>query len=226
MKAKPDSDASKVYKLVLASAGTTLPLTVSAIDPAPMLKAARQYCEPLFLRDTTCGVIAGGFVRDSLMGVLPNDLDLYATRRDCAKLARRLMIAGWRLHAVNSVPSTWCKDRKSVQLLEFHGNAAQCIERFDLTICCAALDLRRGHVVCADTFLPDLDARRLVVHDPALPSDTLRRVARFVRQGFTISWAELRELKRRIILERCLHVPCGKHVGTQFLPSRPSVLSL
>ena len=203
MKSTVHPDAlSNVYERVLASVGLPLPLTVAAIDSACVFRAARQYCECLFLPEPARGMIAGGFVRDSLLGVAPNDLDFYAPRDECATLAARLEMADWQLRAAHGVLSTWSKDRKSVQLIEFSGNAAACIRRFDLTICCVALDLQSRDVICADAFISDLAARRLVIHDPALPIDTMRRVARFVRHGFTICGTELRELKRRIDLER------------------------
>jgi hypothetical protein len=106
MKSAASSGAlSNAYERVLASVGAPLSLIVGAIDSACILKAARRYCGSLFLPQPCRGVIAGGFIRDSLLGVMPNDLDLYAPPNECAKLARRLELAGWKLQAANSARS-------------------------------------------------------------------------------------------------------------------------
>jgi hypothetical protein len=93
-----------------------------------------------------------------------------------------------------------------VQLVKAYGeSAADCIRRFDLTICCAAVDLQTGETYCSTTFLDDLNQRRLVVNRPAFAVDSLRRVARFVSEGYTISSSQLEVLHGCILRELHAH---------------------
>jgi len=76
-----------------------------------------------------------------------------------------------------------------------HAKAADCIGCFDLTVCCAAFDLSEGKAVCSREFAEHLFERRLVLHRPSCPFDTLKRVARFLQRGFRIDPSELRSLR-------------------------------
>ncbi len=52
-------------------------------------------------------------------------------------------------------------------------------------------DLYNNGSLCSDQFLEHVKTRELIIHRPAYPLDTLRRVARFVTRGFRISGPEL-----------------------------------
>jgi hypothetical protein len=129
------------------------------------------------------------------------------TQETGAELEAGLRLAGWALDRIGMVSTSW-RDAPGhvVQVIEAEGeSAAECIRRFDLTICCAAVDLQTHQTYCSVTFLDDVNQRCLVISRPAFPVDTLRRIARFVNEGYSISSTQLQVLHGCILRELHSH---------------------
>lgn len=196
-----------VYEYVLRSAPAETHIVRNHLDGPTLLRAALQYCPPLNGVQLD-GFVAGGFVRDVIAGSTPRDLDVYLrVQETSAKLEAGLRLAGWTLDRIGMISTSWRDARGHVaQVIKAEAeSAAECIRRFDLTICCAAVDVRTHETYCARTFLDDLNQKRLVINKPAFAVDTLRRIARFVSEGYTISSSQLQVLHACILREMHSH---------------------
>jgi hypothetical protein len=198
LRTRPTSDS--VYEQVLASSPAPLALEVGALDARAIGTAIERYC-PELTSGGARGYIAGGFIRDSLIEREPRDLDVYVPDAEVAtSIEARLRSGSWKLADCAPVVTTWIQNGKTVQVVRTeHPTPAECIARFDLTVCCAAYDLSGAQSWSSAAFSADLAARRLVIHRPAFPIDTLRRIASFVDQGYRITGAELLKLHSLIL---------------------------
>jgi hypothetical protein len=192
-----------VYEHVLRSVPTETQTVRDHLDGRALAMAALEYC-PQIGDSGVDAFVAGGFVRDVIARTAPRDLDVYArTHEGASELESRLRHTGWILDRMGMISTSW-RDKRGhvVQIIKTDVESAdECIRRFDLTICCASIDLRTQETFCGTTFVEDLNNRRLVINRPAFPIDTLRRVARFVSEGYAISSEQLLVLHGCILRE-------------------------
>jgi len=196
-----------VYEHVLRSAPAETSIVRNQLDGPVLVQAALQYCPPLAGAQLD-GFVAGGFIRDVIAASTPRDLDVYVRSQETAvELEGSLRRAGWALDRIGMVSRSWRDSRGHVaQVIKAEGeSAAECIRRFDLTICCAAVDLQTQETYCSATFLDDINQKCLVINRPAFPVDTLRRIARFVSEGYSISSSQLQVLHGCILRELHAH---------------------
>jgi hypothetical protein len=195
------------YEYVLRSAPAEINIVRDQLDADTLVQTVVRYCPPLEGLDADA-FVAGGFLRDVIAGTAPRDLDLYVrTRESLTDLESELRRANWTLDRIGMLSTSWRDDRgHSVQLINAEGQQpAECIRRFDLTICCAAVDLRTHETHSCVTFLEDVKQKRLAINKPAFPVDTLRRVARFVGEGYSICSAQLQILHGCVLRELHSH---------------------
>jgi hypothetical protein len=160
-------------------------------------------------------IVAGGFVRDTLRGAQPSDIDIFTTAqigynvqlgilRDIpASIWKPPTFAEWRLYGI--LP---------IQII--YASQDHVETTFDFTICCArvgysaARDCWRGD--CHEQFQEDLRNRtlRLLGPERIRPRKTLKRVMRFVREGFTLQDGDLAAIVAATVAGT-------KHAGKQFV---------
>jgi hypothetical protein len=198
LRARHTSDS--VYEQVLATSPAPFVLELGGLDGNSIGTAVERYC-PELASGGAPAYIAGGFIRDTLIGREPRDLDLYVSDADTAtSIEARLRSGSWTLADCAPVVTTWRQHGRTVQVVRTeHQTPAACIARFDLTVCCAAYDLVTAESWSSAAFSADLVARQIVIHQPAFPIDTLRRIAGFVDQGYRIAGAELLKLHSLIL---------------------------
>ncbi len=151
----------------------------------------------------TCVASAAPSVSGPKIGREPRDLDLYVAQHAmAASIESGLRSRGWVLAQCAPVVSTWKQGSKIVQVVRTeHQSPVDCIARFDLTVCCAAFDLLNTVSYSSTAFSADLSARRLTIHNPAFPVDTLRRVSVLLDQGYRIDGAQLLKLHSLILAD-------------------------
>jgi hypothetical protein len=197
-----NSISASVYERVLSSLPPTSRVGNDLFDGRLVLLAAETYCPPLFFDRPAGGFIAGGFVRDTYSRTKPRDLDLYVTdNRQWNNFSKQLTDGGWIRYESNAITVSWTRGDRLVQLVRTSRTSVECIARFDLTVCCAAVDISDGKSICLESFVADVDSRRLKIHQPAFPVDTLRRVARFMSDGYSIASSEIDKLHGLIVAE-------------------------
>jgi predicted oxidoreductase len=78
----------------------------------------------------------------------------------------------------------------------FYDNPKECINSFDFTITCAAIDGKILYTL--DTFWIDLAGRRLVINKLPYPLSTLQRMQKYIKKGYSICNGGILELAKGI----------------------------
>lgn len=160
--------------------------------------------------------IAGGYIRDTIIGWTPSDLDVYAKEGHEHDLtAAAEWLAGWASTLPETSPriitvptgDAWPDIPKVQFITGWPGSPTKTIGRFDFTCCAVAIyhDGSRWRGIAEDTFQEDSAALRLVYRRPirleSLPAASLWRVLRFVRRGWTIDGDSLGGVVARLVSE-------------------------
>lgn len=148
-------------------------------------------------------VLGGGFVRSSVAGERPNDIDLFCrSKEDACSYATRL--AGKK--KVIETGNAYSVRRVGGFFVQFihrwtYDSPVQILDSFDFTIACSAVWFSHGYngalseppnVWCSlidDNFYSDLAAKRLVYRSPDRNEDaggSMLRVLKFYQKGFRI----------------------------------------
>lgn len=192
------------YERVVEAEVRPLRLQRDGLDVAALRDRVRIYCPEILATGEVKGYVAGGFLRDTILGEPPRDLDLYVWDAEAeAAVEARLRLARWELEDCSVALRTWRgSENRVVQIIGTgEPSAGLCLSGFDLTVCCVALDLWGHDAMCVSGFWEHSRARRLVIQNPAYPTDTLRRVGEFVDRGYSISGGELKKLHSLILAD-------------------------
>jgi hypothetical protein len=146
--------------------------------------------------------IAGGAIRDFFAGQKPRDFDLFCrSAEDLAAVQWGLEgIANTKLIDNDKLVRFKLGDLEIDLVKRYYAGPQDCIDHFDFTVCAAALEFTMGqepefsrlhyHV----NFFRDLATRRLMLLSLPEPLDTVRRVIKYTKKGFTICNNELTTL--------------------------------
>lgn len=150
--------------------------------------------------------IAGGYIRDSLVGVRPKDVDIFFANQESFNQVDALLKAkGAEQIRKNPNSITYeleMSETSSVKIDVIHGRFLEspdsAIESFDFTVACGYIssDLTIGLL---DTMLLDLPSKSLRVNKLVAPESTLRRIAKYVRKGYRPCEGTLLEIYRAIV---------------------------
>ena len=162
--------------------------------------------------------VAGGFLRSTISGEKPKDIDIFGP--DIATLkaaAQDLCIKrGGRLHESKNAITLFQPPRQPVQFIFrwTFNNIDAVVNSFDYTVCQAAIcfwhsgPLAKGKYqgewrsCCADRFYPDLAARRLTYTSPARNEDaggSMMRLRKFLQRGYTIQAPSMAAVIARLV---------------------------
>ena len=130
--------------------------------------------------------IAGGAIRSSLLGERYSDIDIFGkSKEDLNTFATTLN--GFKLVYDSETLKTYRKGNEKVQLIyRDYDSIESCIESFDYTICQFAMN--DEGLFCNPDSLIHLFRKRLVVNEinPEWAADSLRRMQKYIKAGFTI----------------------------------------
>lgn len=165
---------------------------------------------------TTHGLLlAGGFIRSTICGEKPNDIDLFCKETDDAeKIMTAFALArGGRMHKTENALTVLSTGRAPVQLITRwrFSSPAQVLPSFDFTIAqaCVWADRNIGgdlawKSLIADTYYPDLSCRQLIYTSPkrdeAVGGSTMR-MRKFLRAGYQITAPSMAAIMARVFLE-------------------------
>jgi hypothetical protein len=171
--------------------------------------------------------LAGGFIRDTITGDKPHDIDLFAPSKDAAEAAA-LWVRNETFASDPSAGKVFRSDNAftvrtpthQIQLIHrwTFDDPAKCIESFDYTVAQAAMwwwtdpavppDLEvpikyewRG--ICSTTFYEDLAARRLVYTMPKReeePGGSMLRLIKFYQRGYRAPLTAIGQVMARCCL--------------------------
>lgn len=140
-------------------------------------------------------ILAGGFIRSTIMGEKPSDVDLFGkSEPELKALAYKLSASRKaRPHETKNAITVLAPPRLPVQFITrwTFDTLEATSDSFDFTICQAAIRFHEkkweSHV--SEGFYPDLAARRLVYTSPSRNEDaggSILRVRKFLSRGFNI----------------------------------------
>ena len=154
-------------------------------------------------------VLGGGFVRSTVSGEKPNDIDLFTQTTEDAKLFAGELAKEAKKgepHETGNALSVKLSPRHFVQYIHrwTYPSPAFLIESFDFTIACSALWFESGKwtSLVDDEFYSDLAAKRLVYRSPQRNEDaggSMLRVLKFYQRGFRIPLDSLGAVIARLV---------------------------
>jgi hypothetical protein len=156
-------------------------------------------------------ILAGGFIRSTIAGEKPSDIDLFgASKADLELGAHDLkeLRPGARKHNSRNAFTVLAGTRLPAQFIYrwVFSDPEACILSFDFTVCQAGIwyDHAEGHWTscCAEDFYVDLAARRLVYTAPKRMEEaggSLLRVRKFLSRGWNIQAPSLAAVIARLV---------------------------
>lgn len=148
--------------------------------------------------------IAGGSVRDYFdKGKVSKDVDFFCVDRKTMAELVRVLRSKYQYKAYlitkNCIKGyvTIKGEKIDVDVVkkEFT-NPINCIDAFDFTVCCFAVNSDNFYYHISSIF--DLIRKRLVIHKLPMPVDTLKRLNKYVKKGFTACNGTLLTLAKEI----------------------------
>lgn len=154
-------------------------------------------------------VLGGGFVRSTVSGEKPNDLDLFTQTKEAARLFSAELAEEAKKgkpHETGNALSVKLSSRHFVQYIHrwTYPTPEHLLESFDFTIACSAIWFESGKwtSLIDDEFYSDLAAKRLVYRSPARNEDaggSMLRVLKFYQRGFRIPLDSLGNVIARLV---------------------------
>lgn len=173
----------------------------------------------LMMKDYPMLMIGGGFIRATIAGEKPSDIDIFGPDKDTLKAAAMALALkrSARLHESDNAFTILAPPRIPVQFIYrwVFDHPAALIGTFDFTICQAALyikecplensesTVRKWDSVISEDFYRDLAARRLVYTHPLRNEDaggSLMRVRKFLTRGYNIQAQSLAGVCARLFM--------------------------
>lgn len=149
--------------------------------------------------------MGGGFVRATIAGETPSDIDLFGTSPELLNSIATILQSrreGSKLHRTKNAITLLTRDRMPVQFItRWTFDAAEpLVASFDFTVCQAAV-WRAGNKSSSpwrsctgDAFYMDLAARRLVYTAPVRDEEaggSMLRAIKYIKRGYTIQVSSL-----------------------------------
>lgn len=173
----------------------------------------------LMMKEYPMLMIGGGFIRATIAGEKPSDIDIFGPNKEVLKAAAMALALkrGARLHESDNAFTILAPPRIPAQFIYrwVFDHPAALIGTFDFTICQAALyikecplensesTVRKWDSVISEDFYRDLAARRLVYTHPVRNEDaggSLMRVRKFLTRGYNIQAQSLAGVCARLFM--------------------------
>lgn len=161
-------------------------------------------------------ILGGGFIRATIAGEKPSDIDLFGKSKDQLEAAARALKDsrhGCRFHESKNAYTVLSSSRMPVQFIHrwVFERPRDCMDSFDFTVAQAVI-WHDGVIwlsACHEAFYRDLAARRLTYCAPIRNEDaggSLLRVRKFLKRGYNIQSPSLAAVLARL----CAAVEWGK----------------
>jgi hypothetical protein len=157
--------------------------------------------------------LGGGFIRATIAGETPSDIDLFGPDKAFLDAVSSLLASrreGCKVHRTKNAITLLTHDRLPVQFITrwTFDNAAALVASFDFTVCQAAI-YRGGkgdsndpwHSACGENFYVDLAGRRLVYTNPIREEEaggSMLRVIKYVKRGYSVQVSSLGQVIARL----------------------------
>jgi len=156
-------------------------------------------------------ILGGGFIRETIAGNQPKDIDLFGSSGDVLRIAAELLCVGrqGRKYSTDNAITVLSGNRMPVQFILrwLFAQPSDVVESFDFTVCQAAIWYDKKEAawksVISAGFYPDLAARRLVYTFPRREEEaggSMLRVRKFLQRGYSIQAPSLAGVIARIAM--------------------------
>lgn len=156
--------------------------------------------------------LGGGFVRATIAGEVPSDIDLFGANKALVDSIATILSSrrpGSRLHRTDNAITLLTPERMPVQFITrwTFESAQALVDSFDFTVCQTAIwrsgnqPNSRWESARGDQFYTDLAGRRLVYTSPVREEEaggSLLRVIKYVKRGYTIQVSSLGNVVARL----------------------------
>jgi len=147
--------------------------------------------------------IAGGAIRSFMSGGGRTDRDIYFRNMEDFEKAKKRVIDSKELDArVIHEGANVLKLNTTLGLIDLvkrtYASPQECIQQFDFTVVCAAVEKGAKEFLHHESFFIDLAARRLVINSLPYPLSTLQRLQKYIKAGFTICNGGLLQIAQAI----------------------------
>lgn len=155
--------------------------------------------------------VGGGFVRATIAGETPSDVDLFGGSKETLNSIADALSAArgdTKIHRTKNAITLLTRDRLPIQFITrwLFADAAALVASFDFTVCQAAIGFRDGRFYseASEAFYVDLAARRLVYTSPRRDEEaggSLMRVLKYVKRGYSIQAGALGAVIARLAVK-------------------------
>lgn len=146
--------------------------------------------------------IAGGAIRDSIIGEKYDDIDLFGDKGLLEEQFKKLKDDNWELVYDTQDLKTFKKEGIKVQIISRNDTRyiESCLNEFDFTVCQFAYSPDTEKLFCNPDSIIHLYEKKLVLNPNGIPYpfDTLRRMQKYIKKGYTICNGGLAELGKYI----------------------------
>lgn len=158
--------------------------------------------------------LGGGFIRETIAGEKPNDIDLFGPDALTLQRASERLLLDWqgaRLHTTENAITLLAPPRAPVQFITrwTFEDLSTVADSFDFTCCMAAVKLQFSATSdkvwtseCHPDFYADLAAKRLVYTHPQreeAAGGSMMRVRKFLARGYNIQAESLAGVIARLV---------------------------
>ncbi|MEK6882000.1 MAG: hypothetical protein AABY22_20445 [Nanoarchaeota archaeon] len=145
----------------------------------------RQVFFDIEKKDFSGCFIAGGEIRDALLGVESSDVDMFGANTNL-DIFRNNVLSGCKQVFDSVQLKTFIKEDKKIQLIYRDlKTPEEAMDGFDFTICKFSYN---GDIVCDPDALVHLFTKRLVINrlNPDFVVDSMRRMQKYIQKGYNI----------------------------------------
>jgi hypothetical protein len=160
-------------------------------------------------------MVGGGFIRASIAGEVPSDIDLFGDDAEWLLNVAHALVAsrmGARMHRTKNAITVITPDRMPVQFITrwTFKTAKDCVASFDFTVCQAVIYRRKTaqgewQSEIGARFYQDLASRKLYYTSPKREEEaggSMLRVIKYVKRGYSIQVDSLGRVIARLALDK------------------------
>jgi hypothetical protein len=139
---------------------------------------------PEDIRDQVC--VAGGAVRDKLIGAEIKDYDLFVQSKDVEDKLMKFLADEGKEGNVNSQVANYTFEGKWLQVIRgkyYDITTTEVIDSFDFTICCAMITSKGIRV--HNEFYRSVATKHLLINRITFPLATLERMQKYIQKGYS-----------------------------------------
>ena len=156
--------------------------------------------------------LGGGFIRATIAGETPSDIDLFGPDKTFLDAVASLLATrreGCKVHRTKNAITLLSHNRLPVQFITrwTFDTAEALVASFDFTVCQAAIyrggkdEFNGWRSACGGAFYVDLAGRRLVYTNPVREEEaggSMLRVIKYVKRGYSIQVSSLGQVIARL----------------------------